>query len=156
PVNVINAPVLAEQRGVEVEQITSAKVKEFSNIMEVTIHTDKTKRSAKGTIFGNRFPRIISIDGYRIEMKPEGYALIIFNDDMPGVVGRFGTILGSRDINIAHMTFSSKKKPKKAVVALNLDSPAPDDLVAEIESLDFVDAVCRLDLPELPSVEEGD
>ena len=110
PVNVINAPVLAKQRGMEVEQITSAKVREFANLMEVTVHTDQARRSAVGTIFGNRFPRMIAIDGYRMELKPEGHVVVIVNEDRPGVVGKYGTIFGNNKINIADMTFSRKKK----------------------------------------------
>ncbi|MFW6132647.1 MAG: phosphoglycerate dehydrogenase, partial [Planctomycetota bacterium] len=70
PVNVINAPVLARQRGIEVAETTSDRLREFANVMEVAVETDKTRRTAKGTIFGNRFPRVIAIDGYRMEMRP--------------------------------------------------------------------------------------
>jgi len=155
PVNVISAPVLAEQRGVEVEQITSAKVKEFSNLMEVTVHTDQMKRTVVGTIFGNRFPRIIAIDGFRMELQPEGDVVILFNDDKPGVVGRYGMIFGNNKINIADMTFSRKKRSGQAVVGINLDQPPSDAVMDEIQSLDFVSAGYYLQLPELPPEEAG-
>ncbi|MHC4294491.1 MAG: NAD(P)-dependent oxidoreductase, partial [Planctomycetota bacterium] len=118
PLNVISAPVAAEQRGIEVDQITSAKVREFTNVMEVTIHTDQMKRSATGTIFGNHFPRVVAIDGFRTELKPEGHVLIIANEDKPGVVGKYGTILGNNKINIADMTFARKMEPPMAVVGI--------------------------------------
>ena len=155
PVNVINAPVLAEQRGLEVEQITSRKIKEFANLMEVTVHTEKTKRSMVGTIFGNRFPRIIGIDGYRMEMKPEGHVVIIVNDDRPGVLGRYGTVFGSNDINIADLTFS-RKKSGLAVVGVNLDQAAPDQVMEEIRGIDFVHEAHYLHLPDLPMEETQD
>jgi D-3-phosphoglycerate dehydrogenase len=156
PVNVINAPVLAEQRGVTIEQITSKKVKAFANLMQVEVHTDQTSRTAVGTIFGNRFPRIIAIDGYRVEMKPDGHILLIFNDDMPGVVGKFGTILGASGVNIADMTLSRKADPSKAVVAINLDNAPSDAVLEEIRGQEFVNAAYYLDLPELPPEERGD
>ncbi|MGC9455409.1 MAG: phosphoglycerate dehydrogenase [Phycisphaerae bacterium] len=149
PVNVINAPVVAQQRGAEVETVTSAKVKEFANMVEVTVHTDKMKRSAKGSIFGNRFPRVIAIDGYRMEMKPEGHVLIVFCDDKPGVVGKFGSLLGGAGINIADMTFSRKLEPQKALVGFNLDSPPTDEVLNQIKEMDFVDQVYALHLPIL-------
>ena len=149
PVNVINAPVLIKQRGVEVSQITSAKVKEFTNMMEVTIHTDQIKRSAKGVIFGNYFPRVIAIDGFRIELKPEGHVLIIQNDDEPGVVGRYGTILGNNNINIADMTFARKLEPPRAVVGINLDSAPSEAVIEEIRAQEFVREVHYLRLPAL-------
>ncbi|MFW6062026.1 MAG: phosphoglycerate dehydrogenase [Planctomycetota bacterium] len=149
PINVINAPVMAEDRGVEIEQITSAKVKEFANMVEVKVTTDKMERTAKGTIFGNRFPRIIAIDGYRMEMKPEGHVVIIWNDDKPGVVGRYGSLLGENDINIADMTFSRKKDIGKALVGLNLDNAPGNGVLDELRKMKFVDAVYSLELPIL-------
>jgi D-3-phosphoglycerate dehydrogenase len=154
PVNVINAPVLAKQRGVEVEQITSAKVKEFANVMEVTVRTNQMKRTAVGTIFGTRFPRLLSIDGFRTEMKPEGHVLISFGEDIPGVVGTFGSILARNRINIADMTFSSKKEPSKGLVAINMDSPPTPALLDEIRKQKFVDAAYYLELPPLPAATE--
>ena len=156
PVNVINAPVLAEQRGVEVEQITSAKAREFANLMEVTIHTDQTQRSAVGTIFGNRFPRLIALDGYRMEMKPEGHIAIIMNEDRPGVVGRYGTVFGSNNINIADMTFSRKKKSGLAVVGINLDQQPAAEVMDEVRQLEFVKEAHYLQLPELPPEEQDE
>ena len=155
-VNIINAPVLAKQRGVEVEQITSARIREFANLMEVTVHTEGGKRSAVGTIFGNRFPRIIAIDGYRMEMKPEGHVVIIFNEDRPGVLGRYGTIFGNNDINIADLTFSRKKRSGIAVVGLNLDEAPSEKLMDEIRSLEFVREARYMHLPDLPAEEQED
>ena len=149
PLNVINAPVLASERGVEVEQITSAKIKEFANLMEVTIHTDQMKRSVVGTIFGNKFPRIIAIDGYRMEMKPEGHVVFILNEDKPGVVGRYGTIFGDNNINIADMTFSRKMKLGLAVVGINLDQAPGDGVMQQIRSLQYVDDAFYFELPAL-------
>jgi D-3-phosphoglycerate dehydrogenase len=156
PVNVINAPVIAKQRGVEVEQITSAKVREFSNLMEVTIHTDGGKRSAVGTIFGNRFPRVIAIDGYRMELKPEGHVVIILNQDRPGVVGRYGTIFGDSKINIADMTFSRKKRSGLALVGITLDQPPAKGTIEEINGLEPVESAYYIKLPELPIDEQED
>ncbi len=156
PVNVINAPVLIEQRGVEVKQSTSASVREFAHLMAVKVQSTEMERSAVGTIFGNQLPRIIAIDGFRMEMNPEGHVLVIFNDDMPGVVGKFGTILGRNRINIADMTLSRKADPSKAVVGINLDNAPGDAVVEEIRSQKFVNAAYYLELPMLPPAERGD
>jgi D-3-phosphoglycerate dehydrogenase len=156
PVNVINAPLLAEQRGVEVEARTSAKVREFANLMEVTILTDQGKRTGVGTIFGNRFPRVIAIDGYRMELKPEGHVVIILNEDKPGVVGRYGTIFGRNGINIADMTFSRKRKLGMALVGISLDDPPTATVMDEIRGIDFVEAAYYLQLAALPPEERED
>jgi D-3-phosphoglycerate dehydrogenase len=154
PVNVINAPLLAEQRGVEVEQITSAKVREFANLMEVTVHTDQTKRSAAGTIFGSRFPRVLAIDGYHLELKPEGHVVIILNEDKPGVLGSYGTIFGNNRINIADMTFSRKRKSGLAVVGINLDQAPSQAVLDEIRAQPFVEEVHYMELPALQLPED--
>ena len=154
PLNVINAPVLAGQRGVDVEQITSAKIREHANLMEVKIVTDQATRSVSGTIFGNKFPRVIAIDGYRLEMKPEGHVVIIINEDKPGVVGRYGTIFGENNINIADMTFSRKLKSGLALVGINLDNAPSERVMKDIRNMRFVNAAYYLELPELPSEEQ--
>ncbi len=153
PVNVINAPVLIEQRGVEVKQITSAQVKEFTRMMEVTITTDKATRTVKGTIFGNRMPRLVAIDNFEIEMKPEGHVLIIQNDDHPGVVGRYCSILGENNINIADMALARDADLQLAIVGINLDSQPAGEVVQQISDLEFVNDVHYLHLPETPQPE---
>ena len=153
PVNLINAPVLAEQRGVEVEQITSAKVREFANLVQVSVRSDKLSRTAVGTIFGSRFPRIIAVDGFRVEMRPEGHIVVVFHDrDMPGIVGKVGSVLGQRKLNIADMSFS-RKKSGKTILGINLDEQPPEEVLDEIRSLEHVDGVYALDLPPLPPEE---
>ncbi len=150
PVNVINAPVLAEQRGVVVEQITSAKVREFANLMQVEVHTDKTSRTAVGTIFGSKFPRIIAIDGFRMEMKPEGHIVIITNDDKPGVIGQYGMVFGDNGINIADMTVSRKKRLDLAMVGINVDQAPGEKAMNQLRELKFVNNVWHIELPQLP------
>ena len=158
PVNVINAPVLAKQRGIEVEQITTSSVKAFANLMEVKLVTDKVTRTMRGAIFGNRYPRVISIDGFRMELKPEGHVVIIVNDDKPGVVGKYGTLFGSNNINIADMTFSRQHTEKGvlAVVGINLDQAPPAEVMEEIRSIDFVRHAYCFELPELPADERDE
>ncbi len=149
-VNVINAPVLAKDRGVEVEQITTEKTREISRLMEVTITTDQAKRSAMGTIFGNKFPRILAIDGYRMEMRPEGHVVVILNDDRPGALGQYGTTFGKHGVNIADMTFSRKKRSGLALVGINLDQEPTAAVMEEIRGLEMVEDAWYLKLPELP------
>ncbi len=155
-VNVINAPVLAENRGVEVKQITSGKGGEFSRLMEVKLTTDKTQRTCVGTIFGNKYPRIIGLDGYRMEMRPEGHVVVIHNDDQPGALGQYGSVFGKHGINIADMTFSRKKRSGLAMVGINLDEAPSDTVMDEIRAMDLVENAWSLDLPSLPADEAGE
>jgi len=154
-VNVINAPLLAKDRGLEVEQITTAKVSEYANLMEVKITTDKMTRSAVGTIFGQKFPRIIAIDGHHMELRPEGNVVIILNDDRPGALAQYSAILGKSNLNIADMTLSRKKRSGLALVGLNLDQAANEDVIKEIQAIDMVEDAWGLELPELSLENDG-
>ncbi len=149
PVNVINAPAIAEERGIEVEEITTRKVKEFSNLVEVKLTTDKTTRTSLGTIFGKKFPRIISIDGYHMELRPEGNVFVILNEDKPGALGQYGATFGDAGINIADLTFS-RKKSGLAMVGLNLDQKPSEELMKKIRSLEQVREAWYLQLSPLP------
>lgn len=151
PVNVINAPGLAANRGVEVEQILSGKAREFANLLEVKVTTDQGAHTAIGTIFGHKYPRIISIDGYHMEMRPEGHCVIILNDDKPGALGQYGSAFGKHGVNIADMTFS-RKKSGLALVGINLDQEPADALMTEVKALPMVEDAWYFQLPVLPNV----
>jgi len=149
PVNVINAPSIAGERGIEVNEITTSKIREFSNMVEVTITTDKMTRTAMGTIFGKKFPRIISVDGYHMELRPEGNVVVILNEDKPGALGCYGTLFGEAGINIADLTFS-RKKSGMAMVGLNLDQEPSEEVMKKIRSLEQVENAWYMKLSELP------
>ena len=148
-VNVINAPLLAKSRGMVVETITSAQSKDFASLVQVEIQADGQARTAVGTLFGRKFPRMIALDGYRMEMLPEGPLAVMFLDDKPGVIGRVGAAFGEAGINIAQMTFGRKKSTRKAVLAVNLDSPATAEVVEKLSQMDFMESVYPMTLPSL-------
>ena len=145
PVNVVNAPVLAERRGIEVSRLVSAKAEDFASVLQAVVHTDRTRRSAMATLYGRR-PRVIAIDGYHMELNPQGHVLIIFWDDLPGMVGKLGTLLGRNAINIADMTVSRKLQPRKVVVGVNLDQSPLPEVMAEIHALGGVHEAYCLEL----------
>lgn len=100
-----------------------------------------------GTVFNEQILRIIEINGFNVEMTPADNAMIIFNDDKPGVIGALGTILGKHGINIQTMGVGQKIKEKKAVLAVSLDAQPDEATIKEISQLDFVNEVflCKLD-----------
>ena len=148
--NIVNAPAIAKQRGIAIETVTSEEVKDFANLVQVEVTTDLHKRTAVGTIFGNKFPRIIAIDSFRMELIPEGHVIVSFNDDKPGVIGAVGDLFGQEHVNISQMTFGRKTKPAKAVLCLNLDSAPSEEVVKKLKGMDFIDEVYALHLEELP------
>ena len=149
--NLVNAPVLAKERGIEIETITSERVRDFANLVQVAVTTDKCSRTIVGAIFGHKFPRIVAIDGHRMEMIPEGHVVVSINDDRPGVIGSVGAAFGEAGINIASMSFGRRKQSQQAVLALNLDSAPDADLMAKLTALDFMNEVYSFDLDILPA-----
>lgn len=151
--NIVNAPVIAKQRGIEIETILSDRVRDFANLVQVELTTDQMSRTAVGTIFGRKFPRVVAIDGYRMEMIPEGHIVVSILDDKPGVIGTVGGAFGQVGINIAQMTFGRKTKADKAVLCLNLDSEPDEDTLKKLKGMDFMDEAYSLYLEELPAAQ---
>ncbi|MBT3279463.1 MAG: phosphoglycerate dehydrogenase [Phycisphaerales bacterium] len=152
-VNVINAGPLAEERGLDVALTSSKKAREFANLLEVKVTTDKGTHTVLGTIFGNKYPRVISIDGYSMEMRPEGDVVILVNDDTPGAISKFTSVLAEAGLNIADLTLSRKQRLGTAMVGLNLDDAPADEVVAQLKALDCVEGAWAVQLPPLAGTE---
>ena len=152
--NIINAPVLAKQRGMEVETSTSGQSRDFASLIEAEIRTQRGRRAAMGTLFGRKFARIVALDGYRMEIHPEGPLAVLFTEDRPGVIGKIGAAFGDAGVNIAHMTFGRKKSTRKSIIAVNLDTVVEDEVIRKISGMDFVDEVYSLVLPTLGGKDE--
>ena len=94
--------------------------------------SDAGKRSISGTIFGEKDLRIVNVDDYDSDAVPEGYMVFCVNNDVPGIIGWVGTVLGRNDINIAKMSWGRDKPRGKAITVLNLDSEIPDRVLEEL------------------------
>jgi D-3-phosphoglycerate dehydrogenase len=140
-VNIVNVGMLAKERGVSVDLTKNTEIKDLESSFTATVVTDKVTRTICGTVFGGKFLRIIEIDGFAIEVTPEGTMMIIFNDDKPGVIGSVGTLLGKHGININTMGVGHKAEQGKAILAVSLDKALDNKAIAEIKALDFVKEV---------------
>jgi D-3-phosphoglycerate dehydrogenase len=145
-VNIVNVNMLAKERGVSVDLTKNTEIKDLESSFTATVETDKVTRSIRGTVFGGKFLRIIEIDGFAIEVTPEGTMIIIFNADKPGVIGAVGTLLGKHGININTMGVGHKAERGKAVLAVSLDKTLDEKAVADLKGLEFVKEVyvCKL------------
>ncbi|MBI2843845.1 MAG: phosphoglycerate dehydrogenase [Armatimonadetes bacterium] len=140
-VNFVNAPMTAEARGIRVTESRSSTMGDFTSLLCVTAHTDKGEKEITGTIFGKSDIRIIRIDGYRIDLMPEGTMLVAPHIDKPGIIGKVGTILGNRGINIGGMYVGREKAGSRAIMVLSVDSSIPDDAMREIVRVDGIENV---------------
>jgi len=143
-VNLVNAPLVAEERGIAVTEEKSLESADFASVVRLEVKGPRATQSAAGTVFEGREPRIISIDGFTVDLKPEGTVLVMFYPDRPGMVGKFGTILGNAGINIAGMDVGRRERRGRACVALSVDDPVPRPVLEQIRTCTGPDGEAHL------------
>jgi D-3-phosphoglycerate dehydrogenase (EC 1.1.1.95) len=135
PINIINASYVARDRGIKVEELTSEETVDFKHYIKVVVRSDSSEKVVAGTILEGNLPRIIQIDKYRVDVEPEGIMLLFENKDVPGVIGKIGTMLGQAKVNIAGFRLGREKRGGIALGILNLDDPVPEEVLEEIRKL---------------------
>lgn len=147
PLNMVNVSVLAKERGISIDETKNTEAKDVAASFRAEVVTDKVTRTVTGSVFGGKLLRIIEIDGFNIEITPQGAVLVIFNDDKPGVIGAVGTVCGRHKINICTMGVGQKLAEQKAALAVSLDKEPEAKAIEELGRLEFVNEiyVCRLD-----------
>ncbi len=146
-VNIINARVYADDRKIQVIENRVSDGSGYKNLLRVTLTTDKMSwHSLAGTIFEDNEPRIVSIDGQSIDLRPSKYMLIMFYPDVPGVVGKFGSVLGKHGINIESMSVGRTKRGQRAAIVVTLDDPVPpvvtEEIKTAIEGIEEIKTIC--------------
>ena len=137
-VNAVNAPSLAEDRGVEVTESKRRSAEDFTDLIRVRVGDTDRELAVEGTLFADNDPRIVRIDGYRVDAIPAGHMLVCRNEDRPGVIGLIGTALGENNINIAGMFNSRESSGGEAMTVYNLDDPVSQELIDHLESDDRI------------------
>ncbi|MEA3488729.1 MAG: phosphoglycerate dehydrogenase [Candidatus Omnitrophota bacterium] len=132
-VNYVNALLIAKERGIKITEKKTSRITDFANLISVELDTGKRQHFIMGTLFANKEPRIIKIDKFYVEAIPDGYMLVVNNNDVPGVVGKIGTVLGRHGINIAEMSFGRVKKTGEAISLLNVDSEVPKEVIRKLK-----------------------
>ncbi len=134
-VNLVNGPILAKERGIEIVSTYRSEMPVYTNLIELKVRTDRGERSVAGTFIHENEPRIVRIDQFSVDAVPEGYMLIFTNDDQPGMIGLIGTLLGEHKINIAGMQLGRTRKNDRAVAILAVDDPIPDEVMEKVRSI---------------------
>jgi D-3-phosphoglycerate dehydrogenase len=140
-VNMVNAPFLAKERGLDVREVRHDREGVYHTLVRVTVATSQGDRSVAGTLFGNSAPRLVEIFGIGIEADLEGNMLYIVNRDAPGFIGRIGSLLGEEGINIGTFHLGRREAGGEAVLLLSVDHPTPASLVERAEKLEGVKLV---------------
>jgi len=137
-VNLINAGALAQQRGVEVAEVRSARRATFSNSLGIGLYTEGETATGVGMVGQGGTLRILGLNDIDIEAPLRGIILFIRNQDVPGVIGKVGTILGDRKINIATFTLGRNPQTQQAIGLVNVDNQVPDEVLQEIRAIPAV------------------
>jgi D-3-phosphoglycerate dehydrogenase len=137
-VNYVNAPRLAEERGIAVSHTRHPAAEDYSNVILCRAHSSKETRLVGGALFLHTQPRIVLLDEFRIDASPHGPALILANRDVPGVIGKVGTLLGAHNINIAEWQMGRSGPGGEAVSYINIDAPASDEVLRELRALSTI------------------
>jgi D-3-phosphoglycerate dehydrogenase len=135
PVNIVNAEFIAKERGIAISETVTQESSGFKNLITLRIRTDTSEDTVSGTVFFKGRSRIVAVDGYTMDMIPEGYVIVSRHLDEPGVIGRASTILGKCSINIAGMQVGRINPGEEAIMVLNVDSEVPPEVMDEIRSM---------------------
>jgi D-3-phosphoglycerate dehydrogenase len=136
--NLINAGTIAQSRGIEVVELRSARRAAFANSLGIALRTETESTSVLGMVGTRGVLRILGIDKIDVEAPLRGVILYVRNQDVPGVIGRVGTILGNRSINIANFALGRNQKAQEAIGLVNIDNHVPDEVLAEIRAIPAV------------------
>ena len=145
-VNFVNAPYIANNRGIKVIESKSKTSEDFVTLITLTIKTLEGDTVISGTIFGKEMPRIVRINSFYLEAIPEGHNLLIHNQDSPGVIGSIGTTLGRHGINICRMQVGEEKGTQRNVILLTTTSVVNDDVLQKICDLEGIFSVKTIEL----------
>ncbi len=144
--NLVNVREQAERRGIVIEHVVHSQRRHGGESLFVTIETRGQAHGVEGTVLDDGRPRILSIDGYRMELVAERPMVLIFNDDRPGVIGLVGQAFGNAGINIADMALS--RRGNTALMVLKLDEPMPHDLRDSLREMNPpIQSVHNVNLP---------
>ncbi|WP_435116095.1 phosphoglycerate dehydrogenase [Halolamina sp. C58] len=147
-VNAVNAPRVAEERGVDVTETKTRSSEDFRSLLTVTVGDGTDELAVSGTLFTGEEPRLVSIDGYRVDALPHGHMLVARNEDAPGVIGLIGTVLGEHGVNIAGMYNARETIGGEALTVYSLDDDVPEDALAALTADDRIMAVQEIDLSD--------
>jgi D-3-phosphoglycerate dehydrogenase len=136
--NMVNAPVLARERGIDVAETVHDRPSEYQTLVRITVTTETQTRAVSGTLFAGSRPRIVEIKGIKIEADFGRHMLYVTNHDKPGFIGRFGATLAGAGINIASFHLGRAEQGGNAICLVSVDEPVPEEVLAMVRTLPLV------------------
>jgi D-3-phosphoglycerate dehydrogenase / 2-oxoglutarate reductase len=150
-VNIINAEMLLRERGIELTENRNRELGAFSSSITAEVSGSGHRVKAGVTVFGNNMSRLISIDDYRLEAYLDGHMLFFTHTDVPGIIGRVGTVFGQHQVNIGQMSVgrASQQPGGRAIGVLNLDGIPPKVALDQLMAIDAIEKIQMVELPGL-------
>jgi D-3-phosphoglycerate dehydrogenase len=149
-VNVVNAFLIAEERGISVTAAYKRAGSEFAPAIRTRVHTTNGEQTVAGTLFGGIGPgrdgRFTEINGFRIEAIPHGHMLVTRNHDVPGVIGRIGSILGEHSVNISRFHLGRRERGGEAMAVIETDAPLRPEALIELRAFEQVISARQIEL----------
>jgi D-3-phosphoglycerate dehydrogenase len=145
-INFVNAEQVAQQRGIAVGASAYPMPLDYNNLITFRASSGREEICVSGTLFSEKNQRIVSVNNFRVEFNPEGYLVYIINKDVPGVVGKVGTILGEREINIAEYNLARRGSGGKAMAIITVDSPLDSDTMQVLRFFNAIEEVRQVRL----------
>ncbi len=137
-VNLVNAPVIARERGIDVSEVKHNRASDYLTLMRLTVTTDRQVRDIAGTLFGGSRPRLVEIKGIPIEAELGRHMLYVTNRDKPGFIGRLGSLLGEAGINIATFHLGRLSAGADAICLIEIDEPVSEPILAQVRAINDV------------------
>jgi D-3-phosphoglycerate dehydrogenase len=134
-VNLVNAMHVSKLRGIRVEETRVPAPENFTNLIQIELKTNVETHRVSGTVFTDKLPRIVDIDGYPLEVVPRGHMIFFTNNDKPGVIGGIGTALGKFNVNIAGMQLGREHEGGRALALLLIDNPVGNNVIEEVRKI---------------------
>ena len=144
-VNMVSAPVIAEERGIKISTTNQNKSGVFDAYIKVTVVTETRERSVAGTVFSDGKPRFIQIKGINVDAEIGRHMLYTTNDDVPGIIGVLGSTMGKNNVNIANFTLGRASEGGQAIALLYVDVPVSDVVLAELQATGKFNQVSHLE-----------
>lgn len=144
-VNMVSAPVIAAERGINISTTNQAKSGAFDAYIKVTVVTDTYERSIGGTVFSDGKPRFIQIKGINVDAEIGRHMLYTTNEDVPGIIGTLGQTMGENGVNIANFTLGRSAAGGEAIALLYIDHAISDTVISDLNATGMFSQISRLE-----------
>ncbi|MEM7346812.1 MAG: phosphoglycerate dehydrogenase [Chloroflexota bacterium] len=145
-VNYVNAPYLAQERGITISQTSSLHTPDYPNLISCRVEWAGGSRTVSATLFNKDEPRFVQVDGYRVDVHPEGIILMTHSYDRPGFIGRVGNVLGELGINIATWRTGRAEPGGLAVSFITVDHDVPERVLRLLDEFELIQKIQKVHL----------